>query len=94
MLKAVLTSLLLVVLAGWSDARGEEFGASTSFQPNEITPCLFVRFSSERVAYQWTMSVPVLIHDPYNGGRTGVCIPRMGHGILRYETNPVVQADA
>lgn len=58
---------LLSLFLSCAAAEGQQVGAFTSFQHNEITPGLYVRFAAERVAYQWDMSIPILPHDPYNG---------------------------
>ncbi len=63
---------LSYLLLALSAAHAQEFGAFTSFQPNEITPGMYVRFSAERISYQWSMTVPVVLHDRYNGERSNV----------------------
>ncbi len=90
-------AFVLTLFLSCASARSQQVGAFTSFQPNEITPGLFIRFSSERVAYQWTMSVPVLIHDTYNGGRSNVSYwsPAMvALGAMEYLAGVEIDADS
>ncbi len=61
----------LCAVAG-SEADAQQLGVFTSLQSNEITPGLYIRFSAERVAYQWNMTVPILPHDPYNSNRSNI----------------------
>lgn len=96
-MKSRYAAAALSTLIFFSTAHGQQFGAFTSFQPNEITPGLYVRLSGERVAYQWNMSIPVLLHDQYNGNRTNVSFwssYMVALGVMEYFAGVEITADS
>jgi hypothetical protein len=66
------SSLIAVILLTSPPLSAQQFGGFVSFQPREITPGAYLEFSSGKVAYRWSMGVPVMLHDIHNGGRSNL----------------------
>lgn len=68
-----LTASLIILLSS-SAVRAQNLGGFVSLQPREIAPGLYARFYAGRVAYQWSLSVPVLLNDRYNADRSNLSL--------------------